>query len=842
MHTYKIVALGCLLGLPFASRAIDQNANQQNDVWEMLYNASGLAAGTDTDGDKFSNAAESIAGTNPFDPLSYPAIDGLHVQPGHVTNAFYSQAGKKYTLQAATTLGGWQTVSNSTGTGGTQEIPSAESGAPLGFYRLAVSDQDTDGDSLNDWEELAVGFNPKTNHTQHYDQTDNQRLTATTLNAMSTVTVAVLDGEISERWPDNGVVAIRRSSGFKPITVNFSVSGTAARDTDYAMPAGTSIVMNAGVREVWVEFQPVADALDGESTETITLTAAPGTNYVLGSPTVATVNLANETATSLPNAKSAARFLVQAAFGPDQDDSGDADQIPENVEQVMAMGFDAWIDDQFTRPIGLIQPFTDYVPGNIPSFGDPKEGAWWNRAMGVASLVPGGPTQLPDPLRQRLTFALSQILVVSDRPETLAVLPAALANYYDTLMTNAFANYRDLLFHVTCHPSMGFYLSHLMNQKPNPTNNVFPDENYAREVMQLFSIGLWQLNQDGTRKLGTNGLPIPTYDNNNITEFARVFTGFSYGPSSNTSFGNAQPNFVVPMKMYDSYHDCNPKTLLNGATLPLRVPSVPDVGTAGLLDINGAVDNLFWHTNVAPFICRQLIQRFVTSNPTTGYVARVAAKFNDNGSGVRGDLKTVLKAILLDTEARDPAKMSDPLFGKQREPFLRVVNFARAFNASAQSGFYQLDTFFMDHYEEPMKSPSVFNFYLPGYIPPGAIHAAGLVGPEFQIVNAGSAISCPNYYLKALADNDLHRWGTSDPTRATRPNLTQELAMATDVDGLIRRLDLVLTYGLLTPREFQNIRDAVNRINSGVTSTWANERVQLAIYLVVTSPEFCVMR
>ncbi|HMP76854.1 MAG TPA: DUF1800 family protein [Kiritimatiellia bacterium] len=834
----SIALLLLMLTATFAP-ALDQNSNQQSDVWEMIFNAAGLAPGADADGDGFSNREEAIAGTDPFDAASFPWIEAASRHGDHLTNRFVSAAGKVYQWHGGAELGMWTFVTNVTGTGGEQQAGMAPTGGAY-FLRFAVSDQDTDGDGLTDWDELAVGFDPATNRTDRYEQTDNQRVAAA-LNAMSTVTVAVLDGAISERWPDPGVFAIRRAGGLKPLVVHFTLGGSATRDIDYTMPPGNQIAIPPGVREVWVEVMPVADDDHGETDETISLTVTGGSGYVVGANSNGVILLANETPTSPPSPKAAARFLVQAAFGPDQDSTNDVDQLPENVEDVMAMGFEAWIDDQFTRPIGFLQPFTEYAMTSIPEFyTDPKQAAWWNRAMGVPALTPTNAPQLPDPLRQRVGFALSQILVIGDRPETLAVQPAGMANYYDMLLTHAFGNYRDLLMDVTLHPCMGFYLSHLQNRKPDPASNIHPDENYAREIKQLFAIGLWELNQDGTRRLGTNGLPIPSYDNSHITEFARVFTGLSYGPSNAPAFLTGQANFTVPMKMWDDYHDCDPKTLLNDEALPARTPNAPFPGAAGLADLDAAIDNLFWHTNVAPFIGRQLIQRLVTSNPSTGYVARVSAAFNDNGSGVRGDMKAVIKAILLDDEARNPAFMSDPAFGKMREPFLRVVNLARAFNAAADAGYYALDDFNIDHYQQPMNSPSVFNFYLPGYIPPGALNEAGLVGPEFQILNAGSSISAPNYYLGAVR-NGLHRWGTSFPDRSVRLNLTQEIAMAGDVDALIRRMDLALMYGTLSPREFQVIREAVQRIHTGLWQ-WDQERVYLAIYLMITSPECAVAR
>ncbi len=823
--------------LPPARGALDLNGNQQSDVWESLHNATGLAAGTDSDGDGFTNASEATAGTSPLDAASRPRLD-LALGANTAAPAWNSLPGKHYDLLANDSLdsAGWQLIASAAGTGGPLSI-SQPLAIPRRFYQLEITDADGDGDGLSDWEELALGFDDTTAHTDRHDTPDHPRVSAG-WNAASTITVAALDDSAGERWPDPGVIAIRRSGGMRPLTVNFALGGTATPGVDYSPSATASVVIPPGSREVWVSFAPIADTNDAEPAETITLTALAGAGYTVGAPSGATVTLANETASGPPNAKAAARFLVQAAFGPDQDDAADADIIPQNVGDVMTFGFSGWLDAQFALPATFLEPFTE-VAGSIPEFYvDRKVAAWWNRAMGAPTSVPNGPLVKYDALRQRVAFCLSQIAVVSDRPETLAVEPVGMANYYDMIISHAFGNYRDLLFDVTRHPVMGFYLSALKNQKPDPANNIFPDENYAREVMQLFSIGLWELNPDGTRRKDAQGRDIPTYNNTTITNFARVFTGLSFG--GGTSFLYAQTNWTAPMKMWDAYHDTGAKTLLNSVTLPGAPASDPDTGASGLADLNAAIDNLFEHPNVGPFVSRQLIQRMVTSNPSPAYVGRVAAAFANNGQGVRGDMKAVIRAILLDDEARNPAHMSDPHFGKQREPFLRVVNFARAFNASAPDEFFQVGSFFMDHYEEPMKSPSVFNFYLPGYTPPGEIQAAGLGAPEFQILNATSAISAPNYYSQAIFGG-IHRWGSADPDRTVTLNLTTELALVNDVDALIRRLDLVLTCGQLSPRQFQTIREAVLRIAPSVWE-WERERVKLAIYLIVTSPEFCILR
>lgn len=853
----SLAALLCLSTGPLSLSALDQNGNQQSDVWELVYGASGLTAGADADGDGWTNAQESAAGTNPFDANSRPSLLFTALGGPNVLATWASQPGKRYNIQtrADLTTGSWNNASpNRTGTGGLLQEQFDISGLSRAFFRLNATDQDTDGDGINDWEELALGFNPNTNRTDRFDQTDSQRIIAG-LTAANVITVSAYRDTISERWPTPGVVVLRRTGGLRPLTVPLTFTGSANRGVDYNDDVvGSSVKFGAGVREVYVQLTPIADEL-AEPTETIIITAQTGTGYTLGANVSATVSLRNESAT-LPGPQAAARFLIQAAFGPDQDTDGN--QIPQNVEEVMAIGFDAWITQQFARPIGLLQPFVQWAneqPASAEIYNDRKQDAWWGRAMGLPKLRPDAvATQLPDPLRQRVAFALSQIFVISDRMEDLAVDPEGMANYYDHLLTHSFGNYRDLLRGVALHPCMGIYLSHICNRKADPVAHTFPDENFAREIMQLFSIGLWMLNPDGTRILNGQGEPIPTYGNANITEFARVFTGLSFGGDDN-NFGLYPRDFTIPMKGWDEEHDLGPKTLLLGVTTPARVASPGNTGTATLADVDAAIDNLFHHPNVGPFIGRLLIQRMVTSNPSPAYIGRVSAKFADDGNGVRGNMQAVVRQILLDPEARDASKLSDPTFGKLREPFLKAVNFARAFNARSPSGWYYLDAFTLDHVQEPLKAPSVFNYYLPTYAPPGAIAQAGLVAPEFQIINASSGVKAPNYYWNSTLGG-LHRWGVGRADYNTTLDLDREMLMnippeglgddnpnvvALDPDPLLRRLDLVLTGGTLRPQSFQIIREAMNRLGFGIYD-WPNRRLRLAIYLIVTSPEFAVQR
>jgi uncharacterized protein (DUF1800 family) len=857
MMPLPLIALAGMVFAAFAAAEaapIDANGNGYGDVWEMVYAVSSLLPDDDADGDGSSNLKESLAGTDPFDRASVleavtgDLADGLSVTWKEI-------AGKRYFFQTSSNLSNWTPGAPWTApaSGPAQTVFPIEPTAT--FLRLSVTDTDSDLDGVTDVEERWLRFDAARAHTERFGATDAARI-ARGLTAANTVTVAVYDSETSERWPEPAVVVVRRSGGLQPINVTLTLNGTATPGVDYVDP-GLIVALAPGQREAFIEITPLPDSDDAEGLEIVEVTLQSGTGYALGASTSASIAIADNG--SEPSPKEAARFLLQAAFGPDQDSEADGDIIPESVEEVQAMGFEAWIDDQFTRPVGMLQPFVEWCQANGNAnalYGDYKEYAWWNRAMGVPKLRPdSSETQLPDPLRQRVAFALSQLLVISDRPEDLAVEPRGMANYYDLLLRHSFGNYRELLHDVALHPCMGMYLSHLGNRKPDPANNIFPDENFAREVMQLFSIGLWMLNSDGTRRLDPQGEPIPTYDNGVITEFARVFTGLAFG-GANVNFGLWPRDYTTPMKGWDAEHDCNPKILLLGATTPTRTPSPGDTGTATMADVEFAIDTLFHHPNTGPFVALRLIQRLVTSNPSPAYIGRVAAAFADNGSGIRGDMKAVVRAILLDPAARGYASLGDPNFGKVREPFLRCVNFARAFNASAPAGFYALDAFTLDHNEEPLKSPSVFNFYLPAYSPPGPITERNLAAPEFQILNATSMHTGPNYFWNSII-GDLHRWGTGTPSHSVRLNLVPEMALNVppgtdpnepvpnvtplDPDLLIRRLDLVLTGGTLTPENHRIIGEALQRVGAP-TWQWPQQRIRLAIYRIVSSPEFNVLR
>lgn len=513
----------------------------------------------------------------------------------------------------------------------------------------------------------------------------------------------------------------------------------------------------------------------------------------------------------------ASRLASRATFGLNYD----------GILAIDALGQEAWLEQQFDLPASLHDPVVTSLltRQGAGEFAVIEEGipnleylfrrlAWWQQTMNAE-----------DQLRQRVAYALSQIFVVSDTVDVLVVAPYALSNYYDMLLTHAFGNYRDLLLAVTLHPSMGVYLSHIDNAKADPEANTFPDENYAREVMQLFSIGLYELNPDGSEQLDAAGELIPTYDNDDIREFARIFTGLSFGDSIGR-FGKRVPNFTAPMQMFQAFHDTDEKTLLRGTVIP--------AGQGGLKDIEDAVDNLAFHPNVAPFIGRQLIQRLVMSNPSPAYVERVSAAFNGGAGGEYGDMRAVIQAVLLDPEA---LAVPDPqgTAGKLREPLLRITAALRQLNVSSSDGFYANTGYFFDERikQHPLSAPSVFNFYLPGHRPLGEIADAGLVAPEFQITNSSTVVAVSNLVDTAVISNIVNDF-PRPPFQAATLDLDEYLALAENPDALVDRLDLVMTYGTLSDDMRASIIDSIAQVQD------LEIRVRAALYLLLISPDYAV--
>jgi uncharacterized protein (DUF1800 family) len=548
----------------------------------------------------------------------------------------------------------------------------------------------------------------------------------------------------------------------------------------------------------------------------------------------------------LPTSRSeAARFLTQATFGPT-----DAD-----IDRVMAVGYRAWIDEQLAKPRSstyraLWEGADAAVKAADPTRTIGQDGtinAFWKQALTGE-----------DQLRQRVAFALSQILVISMQDGTVGENPRATADYLDMLAEKGLGNYRDLLESVSRHPMMGSYLTSIRNQKADPRTGRVPDENYAREVMQLFSIGLLELNADGTTKL-TAGQSTETYTAADIAGMAKVFTGWSWAcpdwPDNSCFFsgslsGNSYADrSFLPMMGYPQYHSAEQKVFL-GAVIPAQSPAKPDES------LKAALDALASHSNVGPFIGKQLIQRLVTSNPSPGYVSAVSAAFANNGSGVRGDMKAVVRAVLTHPEARSVSSTS----GKVREPVLRLSAFLRAFPFSSDTGDYKVgntDSLTTSIGQTPMRSPTVFNFYRPGFVPPGTqAAAAGLVAPEMQLAQETTAAGYANF----MRDNVSSGVGTFNGTvngtafnrRDLQPSYSAELALADKPADLVERMNTRLTYGTMPAALKTEIQGAVEKIviptlnasgtNQAAIDTAKRNRVNAAIFLTLVSPEFQVQK
>ena len=452
--------------------------------------------------------------------------------------------------------------------------------------------------------------------------------------------------------------------------------------------------------------------------------------------------------------RGSSRFLAHATMGFTIDD----------VQLLTEVGIESWIDHQMTLPVSkYAEPTVEIIYSLLEqcneNFGEstcddlfiPNAGmwrvAWWDHVM-----------KSNDQLRQRVALALSEILVISDQSQ-LQNSPHGLAAYYDILASNAFGNYEDILQQITLNPSMGFYLSHINNPRTIPTQNTRPDENYAREIMQLFTIGLYEMWNDGSRKVDmSTGEWIPTYDNDDIKGLAKVFTGLS-GSAWYTEDIEAPVQFgfqfqaydlLLPMKMYEIWHEPGEKEIIGGHIIPS--------GQAGMEDILEAINVLFNHDNVGPFIAERLIQRLVKSNPTPAYIDRVASVFNDNGSGIRGDLGATVKAILLDAEAYDCYWIDEVANGMLRSPLLRYTQMMKGLKVESDTDLFFNAGGIYEAFagQAPLGAPTVFNFYSPEYVPNADFAYENLVGPEFQILNSSTSSNYVNYMLLAFMRDYLN--------------------------------------------------------------------------------------
>jgi len=503
-----------------------------------------------------------------------------------------------------------------------------------------------------------------------------------------------------------------------------------------------------------------------------------------GSPTSNILQVQVGSGNSGVTSAAAARLLEQSTFGP----------TPASIQHVQTVGMQSFLNEQYAATAS-----TYPAPGANDDITVVKQRFFTNALTGQ------------DQLRQRVAWSLAQTFVVSNQK---IGDPSAFTSWMNMLQKDAFGNFSTLLNDVTLSPTMGHYLDMVRNDKPDPNSGAQPNENYAREILQLFSVGLAQLNPDGTPQVDGNGVPLPTYTQDTIIGFAHVFTGWAYPTKAGqtASFYNGE-YYGGPMIPFDNHHDTGQKLLLNGVVL----------GSGGTTqsDLTAALQNIFTHPNVGPFISKQLIQHLVTSNPSPAYVSRVTAVFNDNGSGVRGDMKAVVNAILMDSEARrgdDPTQVQSS-DGHLKEPVLFMMNLLRATNATSDGA--NLQNYASDMKEEPFESPTVFNFYPPDNGIPGTI----LLGPEFRIFNSTTAISRINFV------NDLVYGSVSSTTKT---DISAYVALASNPPELVDSLSNVLTHGPLSD-------GARNTIITTVTNLTDNtKRARTALYLIGSSSQFQV--
>jgi uncharacterized protein (DUF1800 family) len=530
-----------------------------------------------------------------------------------------------------------------------------------------------------------------------------------------------------------------------------------------------------------------------------------------------------EAAATTYTQQDATRLADQATMGP----------TPALVQQIMSSG-PAWIDKQIATPptgyptMTALNPQTNYCPSPALPGQDPQCYRDVYTAFPIQRAFFQNALNGQDQLRQRVALAYQQIFVVS----TVTIGPAyAMGLYQQMLLNDAFVNFRQILNDVTLSPVMGAYLNMANNNKANTSGTVSPNENYAREVMQLFSIGPNMLNADGSIVTDSFGVPVPSYSQDTIEGFASTFTGWTYptypGATPPQYGNNYNQYFAGQMVPYDINHDMNSKTLLSGKTLP--------AGQSSVLDLKEGLDNIFNHPNVGPFIGKQLIQFLVTSNPSPGYISRITAVFNNNGKGVRGDMGAVVKAILTDPEARGDS-ISNANFGRLKEPALYIASTLRALNATSD-GEYALNQS-ANLGMNLFGSETVFGFYHPADVVPGT----NLLGPQFDLTGASTNVNQLNYLNQLIYSQNGVQPDTSLPGAiGTQIDLFSYAALAPNPSAMVALFNTNLLHGTLPAAEASAIIAAANAVPA-TGPDWQIARAQAAAYLILASPRYQIVR
>ncbi|MGQ7846301.1 DUF1800 family protein [Granulosicoccus sp. 3-233] len=703
-------------------------------------------------------------------------------------------------------------------------VASPIEGSTVSFVNDSTDDGQIASVLWNFGDATETGQSDQHNPSYSYSSVGDYTVTLTVVDdagQMDTATQVITITELDDEGePLLASVTASAVSGEAPFDVTLDASGSSGGQGDLSYQWLVSRLDQSG--------EPLAEdsiSATGISVETqltvageyaVTLTVRDELEAESVATLMLTVNAADPNNGVTP--EDAARLLAQATFGPSS----------ESIARVQTLGLEGWIDEQLSLPMGA--PHLDFVRAHSNgSRQEPRHEVWWR------DVVNG-----EDQLRQRVAFALSQIFVVSDQGYTLGNAQYGVTHYYDQLQEGAFGNYRDLLETVTLSPVMGVYLSMLQNQRGEMQGNTRADENFAREVLQLFSIGLYELNIDGTQKK-SGGKPIHTYTQEQIEEYSRVFTGWNFGGATDWTLAaiNSRADKIAPMQAWPEYHDNGAKALLGGVTLA--------AGQSAELDLQMALDTIAGHANVAPFMSKQLIQRMVTSNPTPAYVARVSRVFNDNGQGERGDLGAVVKAILLDEEARS-GHLNIKDFGKLREPILRLSHLWRAFNVSVGSqsvnGVYNTASPHLKDLDSVggqavLKSPSVFNFFHPDYAPLGPIYSSGKVAPEAEIYTEDKILLMTNRIDRQIQYE--HDDGDSNARKSSYIDLSRERALAAvSTDALLDRLDLLLLSGSMSDGLRDILSNHLESLPSADTREGQSRRVRDALSLIMASPDYLV--